>query len=286
MPIQRSWSTLAYDNISAIKSIREASTGPYGHIVKEIKARASEFQLVNFVHDNRASNVGMHNVARSSVYVSVGHHVWFVSPPDALLQRDPSMADEKGLRWWISDPSLSFCRKEKIPVANQRSTTGKALKIKKRIRLGRTGPTLSETLARGTIAGSAADHVRVRSIAVAHVRAGSTVFVPSTAGATVEEVEGAWIHRLPSCVVERMVLPLAVTCEEDGAVVCRCSPPGRIPAAVALLQGGSWPPSRSSVVDPGHRCSPHALIPAAAALLWSVSWPDPTRRGSCVHSTS
>ena len=31
--------------------------GPYGHVAKEIKARALDFLYVDFVHENRKSNV-------------------------------------------------------------------------------------------------------------------------------------------------------------------------------------------------------------------------------------
>jgi len=36
--------------------------GPYGQIVKEIQIRAHDFLLVDFVHENRKSNVDAHTL--------------------------------------------------------------------------------------------------------------------------------------------------------------------------------------------------------------------------------
>lgn len=72
---------LASDNSNVITSIKEGSLGIYGHVVQEIKGRASGFQVVEFVHERRASNVDAHNLARGSVYSELGRHVWLLTPP-------------------------------------------------------------------------------------------------------------------------------------------------------------------------------------------------------------
>jgi hypothetical protein len=46
--------------------------------------RASDFAVVSFVHDKRTSNGDAHKVARSSVYDSLGRHVWFISSYDGI----------------------------------------------------------------------------------------------------------------------------------------------------------------------------------------------------------
>ena len=49
----------------------------------EIKVRARSFNHAEFVHEKRSA-VDAHNLARSSIYLSVGKHVWFQSPPDGI----------------------------------------------------------------------------------------------------------------------------------------------------------------------------------------------------------
>jgi hypothetical protein len=71
---------LASDYNNVIKSLTGDGMGYYGHIVQEIKARAGSFRCVDFVHESRNSNVDAHNVARSSLPLSLGTHVWLQSP--------------------------------------------------------------------------------------------------------------------------------------------------------------------------------------------------------------
>ncbi|TVT98308.1 hypothetical protein EJB05_56401, partial [Eragrostis curvula] len=56
---------VASDNVNVIRSIQGDGRGLYGHIVHEIKARASSFELVDFVHEGRAANGDAHRLARS-----------------------------------------------------------------------------------------------------------------------------------------------------------------------------------------------------------------------------
>jgi hypothetical protein len=58
--------------------------GTYMHVVQEIRARSSEFRFVEFVYEERQSNVDAHNLARSCIYANLGRHVWFVSPSDGV----------------------------------------------------------------------------------------------------------------------------------------------------------------------------------------------------------
>jgi len=75
---------LACDNAGVIRSIREGSKGTYGHVVHEIRARSHEFSFVDFIHKGRQSNVDSHNLARSSIYVDYGRHVWLIYPHDGV----------------------------------------------------------------------------------------------------------------------------------------------------------------------------------------------------------
>jgi ribonuclease HI len=78
---------LASDCSNAISSIRGEGMGSYGHIVQEIKARVMEFQTVQFVHEGRKSNVDAHVLARSSIYLELGRHVWFIDPPQDVCKQ-------------------------------------------------------------------------------------------------------------------------------------------------------------------------------------------------------
>jgi hypothetical protein len=75
---------LACDNKNVIRSLSGMGMGAYGHVVREIKARASVFVHSEFVQENRASNVDAHVLARSLTYASLGRHVWFLEPPDGI----------------------------------------------------------------------------------------------------------------------------------------------------------------------------------------------------------
>jgi hypothetical protein len=75
---------LACDNKNVIRSLSGMGMGAYGHVVREIKARASVFIHSEFVHENRASNVDAHVLARSSIYAPLGRHVWFIEQPDGI----------------------------------------------------------------------------------------------------------------------------------------------------------------------------------------------------------
>ena len=72
---------LASDCATAIMSLEGRNMGPYGQIVKEIQIRAHDFLLVDFVHENRKSNVDAHTLARSLISFDTGRHVWFLEPP-------------------------------------------------------------------------------------------------------------------------------------------------------------------------------------------------------------
>ena len=57
------------------------------HIVQEIKARAASFAGVEFVHEGRKANVDAHGLARSSLVLAVGRHIWLQSPPEGVPMR-------------------------------------------------------------------------------------------------------------------------------------------------------------------------------------------------------
>ena len=67
---------IATDCANVVMNIHGPGMGLYGHIIRE------NFQVVNFIHENRKSNEDAHRLARSSVYDMPGRFVWFLSTPD------------------------------------------------------------------------------------------------------------------------------------------------------------------------------------------------------------
>jgi len=72
------------DCLNVIRNLRGPAMGSYGHIVREIKARASDFEEVVFAHEGRETNFDAHRLAKGSVSESLGRHVWFSVPPPGV----------------------------------------------------------------------------------------------------------------------------------------------------------------------------------------------------------
>ena len=72
---------LASDCANTIRSMAGTGMGPYGQVMKEIKEQACDFVFVDFVHENRNSNVDAHALAGSLISFDTGRHVWFLEPP-------------------------------------------------------------------------------------------------------------------------------------------------------------------------------------------------------------
>jgi ribonuclease HI len=77
---------IASNCIIAVQSISGPGKGVYGYIVQEIKTRKEAFQSVKFTHEGRTANIDAHNLARSSIYLHLGRHVWFQSPPSRVCK--------------------------------------------------------------------------------------------------------------------------------------------------------------------------------------------------------
>ena len=75
---------LASDSANVIKSREETGMGPYGQVVREVKARARDFNFVDFAHENRSSNVDAHNLARSLISFVPDRHVWLLTPSEGV----------------------------------------------------------------------------------------------------------------------------------------------------------------------------------------------------------
>jgi hypothetical protein len=75
---------MASDCSNVVQSLAREGMCEYGNVVQEIKARMHEFQKVEFVHERRTTNIDAHFLARRTIYLSVGKHVWFGYPPDGV----------------------------------------------------------------------------------------------------------------------------------------------------------------------------------------------------------
>jgi ribonuclease HI len=75
---------VASDCQTVIKALHEYNLGVFSSITREIKKTAEGFGEVAFVHENRASNMEPHNLARLVLSNPSGRFVWLVNPPDGV----------------------------------------------------------------------------------------------------------------------------------------------------------------------------------------------------------
>jgi hypothetical protein len=78
---------VALDCFNVIRSIQDKGNGSYGHTIQELKARAPCFELAGFVHEGKSSNGDPHSLGRSSIYLDMGPHVWFQTPPEGICMQ-------------------------------------------------------------------------------------------------------------------------------------------------------------------------------------------------------
>jgi len=71
---------LAIDCANVLRSKQGDGFERHGTIILEIKSRREAFSKVEFIHEGRHANFDAHLLARSSVSISFGRHVWFLSP--------------------------------------------------------------------------------------------------------------------------------------------------------------------------------------------------------------
>ena len=73
---------IASDCQGIVNAIDQGTGGPPGAIIHEITERKGSFQLCNFVHEFRSSNVEAHNLAKHVLRLGIGRHVWLGNPGD------------------------------------------------------------------------------------------------------------------------------------------------------------------------------------------------------------
>ena len=75
---------MASDCLNVIWSMDQGTMGAYAHVVREFRETARELDEVVVVHERRLSNKEAHNLARSSVLLEHGRHVWLLAPPEGV----------------------------------------------------------------------------------------------------------------------------------------------------------------------------------------------------------
>jgi hypothetical protein len=78
---------IASDCSNVISSPVNGSMGVYTHIVKEIEDSTSDFEDLEFVHERRVSNKEAHSLARGSMLLEQGRHVWLLEPPEGICNQ-------------------------------------------------------------------------------------------------------------------------------------------------------------------------------------------------------
>lgn len=73
------------DYKSVVSEIKEGTRARYGVIIREIKARAAEFELCEFVFEGRAMNVDAHSLAKFSSSLDQCRHLWLGAPHDPFI---------------------------------------------------------------------------------------------------------------------------------------------------------------------------------------------------------
>jgi hypothetical protein len=62
--------------INVVRSPRRES-GTYGNMIKEIRFTLTTIVEAELVHEGKDANVDADQLAKSSIYNSLGRHVWF-----------------------------------------------------------------------------------------------------------------------------------------------------------------------------------------------------------------
>jgi ribonuclease HI len=73
---------VASDCLEVISSLEGVNLGRFSAVLEEIKGTANDFVSAKFCHESRASNFEAHSLARSSVNLNSGRHVWLLQTPD------------------------------------------------------------------------------------------------------------------------------------------------------------------------------------------------------------
>jgi hypothetical protein len=76
---------VASDCLEVLNAIRDTSKCSYYSILREISQQRSEFTQVKFSHEKRCYNFHAHNLARWSISLDHGRHLWLLNSPDITI---------------------------------------------------------------------------------------------------------------------------------------------------------------------------------------------------------
>ena len=75
---------VASDCSNVIASLEQGTMGVYAHIIQEINESRCSIDILSFVHERRLSNKEAPRLAKSSVLLDQGRHVWLLAAPDGV----------------------------------------------------------------------------------------------------------------------------------------------------------------------------------------------------------
>lgn len=70
------------DCIATTTHLRAEYRGPSAVVINDIKEKLKEYDEVQLEHEGRESNIDAHILAKASVSLILGRHVWLLNPPD------------------------------------------------------------------------------------------------------------------------------------------------------------------------------------------------------------
>ena len=76
---------VASDCLSVVNDIHTGTLGIIAPVVKEINNTATDFLSCSFIHKGRLSNKETHSLARHTLHLDEGRHVWFLNPSDTAI---------------------------------------------------------------------------------------------------------------------------------------------------------------------------------------------------------
>lgn len=80
--LQVASAVIACDSSGVVRSISDGSQAENSMLIKEIRRMMDAAGEVQFRYERRECNIDAHNIARSSLELSPGRHVWLLEPPD------------------------------------------------------------------------------------------------------------------------------------------------------------------------------------------------------------
>jgi hypothetical protein len=111
---------VASDCSNVIASLEQGTLGVYAHIIQDINESRCRFDVLSFVHERRLSNKEAHRLAKSSVLLDQGRHVWLLDPHLIIAtastvnriytSEDADWATQPSPSWFMSNSQTSCWR--------------------------------------------------------------------------------------------------------------------------------------------------------------------------------